>query len=196
LAEGAFAGDATLTDDDVAGVGWCVIALKCARVAGLAVPGEAFRAAERFLDRHEVAGEGDGRKRYAFAGGEARRLDTMVGLFARACLGWKRDDLLPSAIGAVSGPGGLPEWGDRGEAFDWYYAYFGNLVCFQMGGDVWRKWNGRLRDMLISEMQSGDGAVDGSWDPVGTFLGRHRAMPTAVASLCLEVYYRYLPLYR
>jgi Ca-activated chloride channel family protein len=196
LADDAFAGEATVTDDDVAGIGWCVMALKSALVAGIVVQGGAPRAAEDFLDRHEIAGNDEMRKRYAFAGGEARGLDTMVGLFVRAMLGGKHADILPSALGAISGPGGLPEWGDRGEAFDWYYVYFANLVCFRMGGDVWRKWNGRLRDTLVSKMHSGIGEGDGSWDPVGTFLGRDRTMSTAVASLCLEVYYRYLPLYR
>jgi hypothetical protein len=44
-------------------------------------------------------------------------------------------------------------------------------------------------------LQRHGGDLDGSWDPVtvwGSYGGR--AYTTAMAALCLEVYYRYLPL--
>ena len=53
-----------------------------------------------------------------------------------------------------------------------------------------------MRDMLVKNQRRG-GDADGSWDPVGARDGRRggRAYTTAMGALCLEVYYRYLPVY-
>ena len=42
------------------------------------------------------------------------------------------------------------------------------------------------------------GADRGSWDPAGFVYGRHggRVYTTAMGALCLEVYYRYMPMLR
>lgn len=190
MVDRATANGESITDDDVAGIAWCVMAMKSAMVAGLTVSPDRSKEAVDFLDRHETA---DG---FTFSGRRPGKLDTMVGLLARQFLGWKRDQLYPLGQKVISAEGGLPSWGKDGDSFNWYYAYFGNLVCFQMGGNLWKTWNGTLRDLLIERSRKGPDEVDGSWDPVGTFRGRGRALPTAVGGLCLEVYYRYLPLYR
>ena len=85
----------------------------------------------------------------------------------------------------------LPSW-DKPHFYYWYY---GTLAMFQMGGGFWKEWNAALRDMLIKNQRRG-GDEDGSWDPksfYGQFGGR--AYSTALGALCLEVYYRYLPMY-
>ena len=67
---------------------------------------------------------------------------------------------------------------------------------FQQGGEPWERWNTALRDLLVAEqVQAGPAA--GSWEPRdawGPYGGR--VYSTAVAALSLEVYYRFLPLYR
>jgi hypothetical protein len=62
-------------------------------------------------------------------------------------------------------------------------------------GDHWDQWNAALKETLIGAQVS-EGENSGSWDPDRTW-GRHggRIYSTALAALCLEVYYRYLPLY-
>ena len=86
----------------------------------------------------------------------------------------------------------MPDWGNQ----DFYYWYYGTLVMFQMGGDYWKQWNKAMRDMLVSNQRKG-GPDDGSWDPNGKYGQRAgRAFSTAVGALCLEVYYRYLPMYK
>jgi hypothetical protein len=75
--------------------------------------------------------------------------------------------------------------------FDEYYYYHATLALFIHGGESWTKWNEPLRDLFVSEQRlSGDFA--GSWDPAGTW-GPYggRVYATAMAILCLEVYYRY-----
>ena len=51
-----------------------------------------------------------------------------------------------------------------------------------------------MKPALIEGQVKG-GADDGSWDPKGA-AHSGRVMSTALAVLCLEVYYRYLPLYK
>ena len=72
-----------------------------------------------------------------------------------------------------------------------YYWYYGTLAMFQTGGPAWETWNQRLTDTLVnSQIREGDSA--GSWDPSGQWAGYGgRVYSTAMAALCLEVYYRY-----
>jgi hypothetical protein len=61
----------------------------------------------------------------------------------------------------------------------------------QYGGDEWTLWNEQLRDLLVQDQRQ-DGSFAGSWDPNDPW-GRYggRVYSTALATLCLEVYYRY-----
>ena len=73
-----------------------------------------------------------------------------------------------------------------------------------MGGDTWKAWNAGLKPTLLDNQRKGgpmDGSeqdVDGSWDYEGDPYGKKkcgRVYTTALGALCLEVYYRYLPMY-
>jgi hypothetical protein len=77
-----------------------------------------------------------------------------------------------------------------------YYWYYGTLAMFQMQGAEWQQWNTALKEQLLSS-QKLHGPLAGSWDPDrqwGQYGGR--VFSTALATLCLEVYYRYLPIYQ
>src|SRR6185436_3307668 len=79
---------------------------------------------------------------------------------------------------------------------DLYYWYYGTLAMYQQGGEPWRRWNNAMRDSLVSDQRS-DGDFAGSWNPRapwGDYGGR--VFSTALSTLCLEVYYRFLPLYQ
>jgi hypothetical protein len=73
--------------------------------------------------------------------------------------------------------------------------YFGSLAVFHQGGELWKKWWAAQRKALLST-QHADGDKDGSWDPCGPFGGMGRAGITALNTLCLAVYFRYLPVYK
>lgn len=89
----------------------------------------------------------------------------------------------------------LPVWDDFGRTNDLYYWYHGSYAMRNIGGKHWEAWNVALKKALL-ESQEQEGANAGSWKPNGTwshFGGR--AYSTAMAALCLEVYFR-LPLER
>ena len=131
---------------------------------------------------------------------------TAVGMVCRVFMGAKNDDpalqdgaeylrkYVPKWDPAEY-PADIPKPGDK----SFYYWYYGTLGMFQVGGDAWREWNVALRDMLISKQCTAEHGADknGSWDPKATDPAedKGRIMSTAIGALCLEVYYRYLPMY-
>jgi hypothetical protein len=78
-----------------------------------------------------------------------------------------------------------------------YHLYYGTLANFNVGGEYWTGWNRLLQPTLLGR-QIQDGLQAGSWAPEATDYGHGtggRVYATALAALCLEVYYRYLPMY-
>ena len=78
---------------------------------------------------------------------------------------------------------------------NYYYWYYGSLAMHQNQGQPWEQWNERVQPILLGNQVRNNGRNDGSWDPVGQY-GPQAGRPviTALATLSLEVYYRYLPL--
>ena len=164
-------------------------------MAGLKVPGKSFIGAAAFLDKVELKD----REENGYKGGiftyhpgnlkNATKKRTAIGMTSRLFLGTKPDELRAGAEWLLAKP---PEWRIK----DFYLWYYGTLAMFQMGGDYWKEWNPKMRDMLIANQRKG-GDEDGSWDPNPK--GKYkdfccRVMSTALGALCLEVYYRYLPM--
>ena len=66
---------------------------------------------------------------------------------------------------------------------------------YQLQGVHWQRWNEALRRTLVSR-QVKEGPQAGSWDTDDLWGGHGgRVYTTALATLTLEVYYRFLPLY-
>ena len=86
-----------------------------------------------------------------------------------------------------------------------YYWYYATLAMYQLRGDgeldsqsqlLWNQWNDSLKQQLCST-QVPRGQEEGSWNPSCLWGGYGgRVYSTAVACMCLEVYYRYLPMYK
>jgi hypothetical protein len=74
-----------------------------------------------------------------------------------------------------------------------YYWYYGSLALFQTQSADWQSWNATLKDQLLKR-QVIAGELAGSWD-TDTVWGGYggRVYTTAMAAMCLEVYYRFLP---
>jgi Ca-activated chloride channel family protein len=163
---------------------WAVMALKSATIAGLKVDGRAFSGAAAYLDRLERDAKGEsvdgGAQRPAQAparhfydlepvpqGGRdfGEALPTMMAIVARQFMGW-RNSAVAEACRWAAGER-PPRWPSPGDADDGMrYFYFGTLASFQVGGEVWRTWNGIARDELIGHMaRSDDPDVDGAFDP-------------------------------
>ena len=74
-----------------------------------------------------------------------------------------------------------------------YYWYYATLALYHAGGEDWDQWNHQLQRVLLSQQQS-SGTHAGSWEPNGMWAGYGgRVYSTALATMCLEVYYRYQP---
>ncbi len=82
-----------------------------------------------------------------------------------------------------------------------YYWYYATQVLHNYGGSPWDAWNRPLRKLLIATQTRSNTCANGSWDPDEPakdqwgFQGG-RLMTTALSCLTLEIYYRYLPLYK
>ncbi len=81
-----------------------------------------------------------------------------------------------------------------------YYWYYATQVMHNLPGPDWDSWNRKMRRVLI-ESQVKEGCAAGSWDPVKPTPDPWekpggRIMVTSLCCLTLEVYYRYLPLYK
>ena len=67
-----------------------------------------------------------------------------------------------------------------------------------MEGEIWERWNNRMRDWLVNSQEK-EGVKAGSW-----YMGKGghanerggRLYATSMATMMLEVYYRHLPIYR
>ncbi|TWU06803.1 hypothetical protein CA54_52020 [Symmachiella macrocystis] len=174
---------------DVSMFGWQLMALKSAETAGLTFPAETRSLTINFLVSHSR-----GKKR----GLSAYRLDDKVtpamtaeALFCKQVLGIKRENS-QSAAAVDYLMQHLPKQSEQ----NLYYWYYGTLAMFQYGGQPWEQWNERVRETLV-ETQRKDGHATGSWDPRppwGDYGGR--IYSTVLSTLCLEVYYRFLPMYR
>jgi hypothetical protein len=79
-----------------------------------------------------------------------------------------------------------------------YYVYYGTMALFHAQDERWKKWNGRVRDLLVDAQRKAPECYEGSWDFAGTkFYGSQvgRLLSTAYCCLSLQVYYRYRPIH-
>lgn len=77
-------------------------------------------------------------------------------------------------------------WGDKSSNL--YYHYYNAQAMINEGGDVWDWYNDMFRDQLIEAQKE-----DGSWSQRMQHGPINDHMATCLATLTLEVYYRFLP---
>jgi hypothetical protein len=163
-----------------------LMALKAAEKAGIRIPDATWKGVSWYLD--SVAVDRQGRYGYEVQKKAYDISVTSMALLSRMYLGWGRDDGdLRAGIELID---------KRGPYDNLYYNYFATQVMKNWGGVEWDRWNGRLRDDLIA-WQEKDGDAKGSWAPrdrADYSRAGGRLLTTALSTLTLEVYYRYLPL--
>jgi len=141
---------------------------------------------KRFLD--SVQYDGGASYKYMATGARESHTTTAIGLLSRMYTGWGRSPAMYRGIGH------LVKWGPS--ANDIYYNFYAAQVMHHWGGPEWDAWNRELRNHLV-RTQATQGHEAGSWhfaDPHGDQAGR--LYSTAMAVMTLEVYYRFLPLYK
>jgi hypothetical protein len=181
------------SDGDTSVFGWQIMALKSAVLAGIPVNSSVFDNAQRWL--HSVA-KGEHLGLYSYRPYQEVRLTmTAVGMLARQYMG-----IDPKDPGLLEGKRALMENLPDNSARNTYYWYYAMLVMHNFMDPDWDTWNRKMRRALI-ETQVKEGCATGSWDPerptVDTWgPNGGRLMTTSFSTLCLEVYYRYMPLFK
>jgi hypothetical protein len=184
---------------DTSVFGWNIFALRSAHLSGIKVPQKILKACSRYLDQ---AATDKSRVLYLYQPGRPRGgnlLDpvmTTEALLSRQLLGWPRD--FPPL---VKGVGMISAHLQESDVRNIYYWYYATQLLHNMRGERWERWNLKIREGLIG-MQVKDGTcAQGSWDPIQPqpdVWAAHagRLYLTSLSILTLEVYYRYLPIYR
>lgn len=173
--------------------GWHIMALKSGLMSGLDVPPAALRKAQNYLDSC-VHAQTEG---YGYTDGNSPTMTmTAVALLCRQYLqGWGPQNLrMIKAVDNYIKPNYPKE-----QVKNVYYYYYATQVMHHFGGDEWKSWNNKNREILVASQndERAKPEVWGSWSPAGDGHGGAggRLMVTSLNLLSLEVYYRYLPLY-
>ena len=171
-------GDTTVT-------GWQLMGLKSGQMARLDVPTSTLYMVRRFLG----SVQSEGGARYGYMTPQPRNTTTAIGLLMRMYTGWRRDH-----PGLQKGTAYLSQWGPSDD--NMYYNYYATQVMHHWQGTEWESWNRKMRDYLIATQattshEAGSWYFSGGQGDVGG-----RLYNTAMAVMTLEVYYRYMPLYR
>lgn len=184
-------------DGDTSVTGWYVMALISARMAGIDVSSDALEKVHKFLDSVQrkpgTRGQDPDGELYAYLPTSAAK-DSMTaeGMLCRMYLGWRTND--PRIQKGCEFLNGRPisiEITDR----DYYYWYYATNALHHAGGSAWTKWNDAMKTSLPA-LQVQTGRERGSWPPQGDPHGDAggRLYSTVLAVLCLEAYYRHMPL--
>ncbi len=180
---------------DTSVVGWQVMALKSAQMGGLEVRPQTLEGAKKFL-KSVSSGKHGGT--FGYAGPGATPAMTAVGLLCQQYMGALRTE-----EGVREGVEYLKRNPPSLKYRNAYYWYYATQVMHNMQGAEWDRWNREMRTVWVETQERQSGKCEfGSWDPdkptkdVGHSDAGGRTMITSIGLLTLEVYYRYLPLYK
>jgi hypothetical protein len=169
---------------DTSQFGWQLMALRSAELAGVPVPESAWQGAIRFL-QSVSSGTQYGLASYR-PGEQVSRTMTAEALACRQILRLAPDSPTSREAGDLI-VAELPGAG-TGNLYYWYYA---TMALHRLKGPYWKPWNTALQQTLLQTQQK-SGSGGGSWDPNTRWDGYGgRVYATALASLCLEAYYRF-----
>ena len=165
--------------------GWQVMALHSAQQIGFEIPQETLDNAKRYI---RSCGQG---RSQTLAGYQPHTGPTVAMtaeiLFSRMLLDipLEEDGINEATRFLARDPPDIR----RADLYYWYYA---SLSMLHMQNPLWKDWNILTRESLIRMQQA-----DGGWETNIKWGERAgRVFTTSLATLTLEVYYRYLPLRR
>lgn len=180
---------------DTSVFGWQVMSLKSAQMAGLKVNPAVLEKCKKYLD---TCATGEYHCQFSYApGGGPTTSTTGIGLLMKQYLGTPRTDpVIANGMNFLMEH--KPELAPHMR--DTYYWYHATQVLHNAPGKQWDEWNRHTRRLLI-ESQDTEGCAAGSWNPERPEQDRWsneggRLMITSLSTLTLEIYYRYLPLYK
>jgi hypothetical protein len=174
---------------DTSQLGWQYMALKSGELAGIPIADATREGIIKFL-QSVSSGRANGLAAYR-ANERPSRTMTAEAIACWQLLGMRRNH----PAGREGGDFLLEELPGTGTN-NLYYFYYGTLAMYQLQGSDWSRWNEALRTTLVNSQRK-EGPLAGTWDPDTVWGGYGgRIYSTALSALCLEVYYRFLPLYR
>ena len=176
---------------DTSVVGWQMMALKSGAMCGFSIDLDVVRKANYFLDQMSFD---DGASYHYDFNSKNRKAGynsstTACAVLCRMYSGMPKDH--PSIQAAVA------KFNSAGPSkSNTYYNYYATQVMKQVGGKEWESWNVRMRGQLLAtQTTTGHAAGSWFWDDGHSTDSAGRLYTTCMATMILEVYYRYLPLY-
>jgi len=182
---------------DTSVTGWCLMAFKSARMAGVAAPKEPIEAYKKYAMEitdengeacYTIKPDGTKEKRYASS-------MTAATLMCRLYMG-DTLDAPRMRQGLVRITTRLPKkerpaWVEKQNAMDIYLWYHAAQASFLATREAWNRWNGWLRPLLVQH-QVKEGDEKGSWPAEFFKHGKDsETYATALSVLTLQTYYRY-----
>ncbi len=175
---------------DLSQFGWQAMALRSVERSGIRIESEVKQRMRLFLDSCS-AGQYGGLARYRPHEGAPSPTMTAESLACRLLLN-HRSNAAAQTEATQYIMAHLPGSSEE-NVYYWYYA---TLALFQLQDQNWRHWNQAMKSYLLTKQKPPYDEAAGSWDPDPLWGGYGgRVYSTAMSCLCLEVYYRYLPLY-
>ena len=141
---------------DTSQLGWQLMALKSAELAGIPVPERTRQGIIRYL-QSVSAGQYGGRASYR-PGEQTTRSMTAEALLCWQFLGLAREHPACNEAGDYL----LSELPGEG-TFNLYYWYYATFSMYQLQGVYWQRWNEALRGTLVN-LQVKEGPLAGSWN--------------------------------
>ena len=181
---------------DTSQMGWQIMSLASAKRAGIRVPDQTWNRIDRFL-RSVRRGNFGGLASYR-PDSPASTSMTAEALYCHLVLNEMSglNFTEPAANEATNQLLATLPTADRVNLYYWYYATLALHHRRQLNDGAsaaWDSWNDALTAALLST-QVTDGSDSGSWDTDCLWGGYGgRVYTTALAAMCLEVYYRYTP---
>jgi hypothetical protein len=178
---------------DTSQLGWQVMSLKSAQLAGLDIPDANWTKVDRFLRRVE-RGQAGGLAVYRPEEALPSRPMTAEALYCRQLTTGRSEGGL-SAAALDEAINSLAKEPPSTREINLYYWYYATLALHRaqhaspQAAAAWHRWNDALTRTLLATQQQ-----DGSW-PTTCIWGGYggRVYTTSLAAMCLEVYYRYAP---
>lgn len=183
---------------DMSITGWCIMALRSAKLNGAPVPSAAINDAMAFVDRCRdpqgtvrYEGRNDwwyARRGYMIKIGRTVSLSSSA-LLCRQLSGRHEQDVNRALADHVLKSLHPTELFDSKSCsgFHEYATYYSSQAMFQMGGDYWEKYAEAMYKHLLARQQS-----NGAW----YLEGKGEVYPTAMYVLALTVSDRQLPIYQ
>lgn len=165
---------------DMSQLGWQALVLDTGRMAGIAIPPQTFQLTLHFI-RSVRGGQQGGLASYRPGDGPTRTM-TAEALAIRLLFGehvpaGELEEAQQYMLRQLPGVG-------RDNYYRWYYT---SLALHQLQDEAWQVWNAAMKQRLLGRQHAnGSWPTDSEWGGYGG-----RIYTTAMATLCLQVYYRH-----